>query len=78
MDSKWLKYLSNALPYIVLDNVLYHVGVGRVSFCFLDNEGKTHTDTPTRRVGTVPAKHKDQLTKRGWKLTNIGFFPMRG
>lgn len=78
MDSKWLKFLSGILPYVVLDNVLYQIGIGRVSFCFLDNEGTTHTNTATRRIGKVPVKHKDRLTKRGFKLRAIGFFPMGG
>ncbi len=77
MSSKWQMFLNGALPYVVLDNVLYQIGVGRVSFCFLDDNGTTHTNTPTMRVDKVPMKHKSQLTKRGWKLQNIGFFPMR-
>lgn len=78
MESKWLKFLSEVLPYVVLNNVLYQTDVGRVSFCFLDSEGTTHTNTATRRIGTVPIKHRDRLTKRGFKLRAIGFFPMGG
>jgi len=78
MESKWLKFLSGILPYVVLDNVLYQIGIGRVSFCFLDDEGTTHTNTPTRRIDKVPVKHMDQLNKRGFKLKAIGFFPMGG
>lgn len=75
--SKWNAFLNGSLPYVVLDGVLYHTGVGEVRFAWLCAQtAQVHDNTPVRRIGTVPKSLEEQLNKRGTKMKCIGPFPM--
>jgi len=69
---KWQPYLNGTKPYVVLNNVLYETGVGRIQHSWLQGPDVI-TNVPTKRIGIVPKSLAGKLPNKGFKVNRISF-----
>lgn len=76
--SIWQGFVNGQEESVVLDGILYQVGVGRVQMTWLDKHSQVHSNTPTKRIGQVPNKYRKQLPNTGYRLQMVGPIPLPG
>ncbi len=74
MADKWSKYVNKEVPFVILDNTVYEVGVGQNRFDWLSIKGsQVHEGCRTRLIGKVPKKYSEVLKNTGIKVRRLSF-----